>query len=70
MLLESPSLDKLLDEFGSEQKIARFTESNKTDVRQALLIAAGPIGYLRWASQRNNLSLTFEGIVFSRFIDR
>ena len=69
MLLESRSLEKLLDEFGSEQKIVRFTENNKTDVRQALLIAAGPIGYLRWASQRNNLSLTFEGIVFSRFID-
>lgn len=69
MLIESPALDKLLDEFGSEQKIARFTENNKTDVRQALLIAACPIGYLRWVSQRNNLSLKFEGIVFSRFID-
>ncbi len=70
MLLESPSLEKLLDEFGSEQKIARFTENNKTNVRQVLLSAADPIGYLRWASQRNNLSLKFEGIVFNRFINR
>ena len=70
MLLESPSLDKLLDEFGSEEKIANFIENNKADVCQALLTAAGPIGYLRWVSQRNNLSLTFEGIIFSRFIDR
>lgn len=69
MLLESPALDKLLDEFGSEQKIAHFTENNKTDVRQVLLIAAGPIGYLRWASLRNDLSLKFEDLVFSRFID-
>ena len=69
MLLESPSLEKLLDEFGSEQKITNFTANNKTDIRQALLTAAGPIGYLRWASQRSNLSLKFEGIIFSRFID-
>lgn len=70
MLLESPSLGKLLDEFGSEKKITNFTAKNKMEVRQALLTAAGPIGYLRWVSQRNNLSLTFEGIIFSRFIDR
>ena len=70
MLLESPSLDKLLDEFGSEQKITNFTVNSKMEVRQVLLAAARPIGYLRWVSQRSNLSLTFEGIVFSRFIDR
>ena len=70
MLLESPSLEKLLDEFGSEQKMTRFIKNNKTNIRQALLTAARPIGYLRWVSQRSNLSLTFEGIIFSRFIDR
>ena len=70
MLIESPALDKLLDEFGSEKKITNFTANNKMEVRQALLTAACPIGYLRWVSQRNNLSLTFEGIIFSRFIDR
>ena len=69
MLLESPSLEKLLDEFGSEEKITSFTANNKIEVRQALLAAARPIGYLRWVSQRNDLSLKFEGIVFSRFID-
>lgn len=57
MLLESPSLEKLLDEFGSEKKITNFTANNKMEVRQALLTAACPIGYLRWVSQRNNLSL-------------
>ena len=70
MLLESPSLEKLLDEFGSEGKIVNFIANSKMDFRQALLTAARPIGYLRWASQRNNLSLTFEGIIFSRFINR
>ena len=70
MLLESLSLEKLLDEFGSEQKITNFVANNNMDVRQALLVAARPIGYLRWVSQRSNLSLTFEGIVFSRFLNR
>ena len=70
MLLESPSLEKLLDELGSEQKITDFTSNNKMNVRQVLLAAARPIGYLRWVSQRSNLSLTFEGIVFSRFLNR
>ena len=69
MLLESHSLEKLLDEFGSPQKIANFTANSRMDIRQTLLTAARPIGYLRWASQRDNLSLTFEGIIFSRFID-
>ena len=69
MLLESLSLEKLLDEFGSEQKITNFVANNNMDVRQALLVAARPIGYLRWVSQRSNLSLTFEDLVFSRFID-
>jgi hypothetical protein len=69
MLLESPVLDKLLDEFGSAQKITDFAANNNMDVRQALLVAARPIGYLRWVSQRGDLSLKFEGIVFSRFID-
>ena len=70
MLLESPSLEKLLDELGSEDKITNFTANNKMEVRQALLAAACPIGYLRWISQRSNLSLKFEDIVFGRFIDR
>ena len=69
MLLESPALDKLLDEFGSAQKITDFAANNNMDVRQALLVAARPIGYLRWVSQRGDFSLKFEGIVFSRFID-
>ena len=32
MLLESPSLEKLLDEFSSEQKITDFTANNKIDL--------------------------------------
>lgn len=65
MLLQSSALDKVIAEFGSEEKAARFGR----DVRAALLEAGMPIGYLLWISQLDNLNLTFDGIVFSRFID-
>jgi hypothetical protein len=65
MLLNSSALDKVLTEFGSEQKIAKFRQG----VREALIEAGTPIGYLRWISQLYNLNLTFSSIKFSRFID-
>ncbi|HBB34288.1 MAG TPA: hypothetical protein DDZ80_25065 [Cyanobacteria bacterium UBA8803] len=65
MLLNSPALDKVIAECGSEEKIARFGR----DVRTALLEAGIPIAYLLWISQLEALNLTFDGIVFSRFID-
>jgi hypothetical protein len=65
MLLQSSALDKVIAEFGSEEKVARFGR----DVRAALLEAGMPIGYLLWISQLDKLSLTFDGIIFSRFID-
>ncbi|MBD2312831.1 DUF4435 domain-containing protein [Desertifilum sp. FACHB-1129] len=65
MLLQSPALDKVLAEFGSEEKIAKFGR----DIREALLEAGMLIGYLLWISQLDKLNLTFNGIVFSRFIN-
>jgi Protein of unknown function (DUF4435) len=65
MLLNSPALDKVMAEFGSEEKLAKLNR----DVRTVLLKAGMSIGYLRWISQREALHLSFEGIVFSRFID-
>jgi Protein of unknown function (DUF4435) len=65
MLLQSSALDKVLAEFSSEEKVARFGR----DVRAALLEAGMPIGYLLWISQLDALNLTFDGLVFSRFID-
>jgi Protein of unknown function (DUF4435) len=64
MLLDSPALDKLLAEFGSPEKITKFG-----DVRAALVAAGMSIGYLRWISQCNRLSLTFNDIKFSKFIN-
>lgn len=65
ILLNSSALDKVIAEFGSEEKISRFGR----DIRTALLEAGMPIGYLLWVSQLDELNLTFDGITFSKFID-
>ena len=65
MLLKSSALEKVIAEFGSEEKIAKFGR----DVRAALLEAGMPIGYFLWISQLDELNLTFDGITFSKFID-
>jgi hypothetical protein len=65
MLLQSPALEKLLVEFGSEKKLAEFDG----DVRAVLLAAGCTIGYLLWVSLQDGLHLKFEGIDFPKFID-
>ncbi len=65
MLLDSPALDKVITEFGSQEKIAKFNR----DVRTALLEAGMWVGYLLWVSQCDGLNLTFDGIKFSNFVD-
>ncbi|HAG84438.1 MAG TPA: hypothetical protein DCL61_25610 [Cyanobacteria bacterium UBA12227] len=65
MLLKSFALDKVIAEFGSEEKITKFGR----DVRTALLEAGASVGYLLWISKCDGLNLTFEGITFSKFID-
>ncbi len=65
MLINSPALDKVLREFGSEDKINKFGMK----VRTALVEAGISIGYLRWISQRDQLNLTFNGIKYSKFIN-
>jgi hypothetical protein len=65
MLIDSPALDKVIAEFGSEEKIAKFDR----DIRTILVEAGMSIGYLRWISQCDRLNLTFNDIRFSRFIN-
>jgi hypothetical protein len=65
MLIDSPALDKVVAEFGSEEKIAKL----KLDVRTSLVEAGISIGYLRWISQCDGLNLTFSDLKFSKFID-
>ncbi len=67
MIMKSPALEKVLGEFGSEKKISEITQSAKKDVRALLLECGMSIGYLRWVSLRENLSLKFEGLEFAQF---
>ena len=69
MLINSPAFDKLISEFGSEEKISQFKKDIKPDIRLVILESAVPIGYLRWISLGDRLDLTFENITFSKFID-
>ena len=65
MLIKSPALNKVVTEFGSEEKITQFAQ----DIRAVLLKNGILLGYLRWISQCDDLNLTFEGIVFSKFVN-
>lgn len=69
MLFNSQALEKVLTEYGSSEKIERFQEQYKKDVRTVLLEAGRIIGYLRWLSLQRDLSLDFEDLSYSKFID-
>jgi len=64
MLLVSPALEKLLGEYGSEEKIREFETLEGVDTRRALLLRAQEIGLLRLMSVRDTLSLRFDGLSF------
>ena len=65
MLLKSLALDKVIREFGSEDKISKLDQ----DFRKVLLGLGLSICYLRWISQLEDLDLTFNEIKFTKFID-
>ncbi len=54
MLIKSPAFDKVIAEFGSEEKIAN------RDVRIILLEIGISVGYLRWISLCDDLNLSFD----------
>lgn len=70
MIVRSPAFEKVLGEFGSEEKIDQITRTAGKDVRALLLECSVPIGYLRWVSLREELSLKFEDLDFTQFISR
>lgn len=65
ILIQSPALEKVVAEFGSEEKI---TQLNR-DIREVLITIGISVGYLRLISNSDGLNLTFTGISFSKFID-
>lgn len=64
--LQASGLESLVNEFGSQPKLDSFNQ----DIRDAILSAASPIGYLRLYSQRNKLKLRFTNLNYSSFVDR
>jgi hypothetical protein len=68
MILNSRAFDRVLDEFGTEERIAKFTEKRSPLVARELAVSAVPVGCLRLLSIRDGLALKFEGITFSRFV--
>lgn len=70
MLMRSPALEKVLGEFGSSEKIEQLTKNTGKDVRTLLLECGISLGYLRWISLRENLSLVFEDLNFEKFMHR
>ena len=66
ILLKSSGLEVLINEYGSQPKLNRFSR----DIRETLLTAASPIGYLRLYSERKGLALRFKGIDYGKFINR
>jgi hypothetical protein len=70
MMINSPALEKVLAELGSIEKIAKFEEKYQKNIRSLLIECAIPIGYLRWVSLREKLSLKFEALKFEKFIHK
>jgi len=70
MMIASPALEKVLRQYGSKDKIRDLTNKFGKDIRSVLIESAMPIGYLRWVSLRENLSLKFEDLKFDKFIDK
>jgi len=69
LMIASPTLDKVLGEFGSSDKI-RSISHNGEDVIALLLRSARPLGYLRWLSRKRDFGFDFERIRFGEFLHR
>lgn len=69
LIINSPALEKVLAELGSENKLASFEANQSGGVRAALLRYGSSIGYLRWLSLRQQFNLKFESLTFSKFVN-
>lgn len=66
MIIKSPALESILEEFGR----SKLYEALEDSVKNLLVKAALPIGYLRWLSlqSNSNLNLNFKELNFEDFI--
>lgn len=70
MLLCSPSLDKVLLERASQDKLRALQEKEGTTLRELLFGIAEPLGRLRLANERRCWGLRFEELNYSRYYDQ
>ena len=70
MMVASPAFAKVLDEYATSSRVVKFEKQAGCDVASALVTNATTLGYLRWVSIRENHRLDFEGITFSKFLER
>lgn len=70
MVLSSPAFEKILTEYGSEQKIKLFESKNNMSVREYLIKEGAHIGALRLLSINNSQNLKFEGLDFKKFVNQ
>jgi hypothetical protein len=68
IIFVSPAFEKVLSEFGSENKIEKF-EKYKI-IRETIFEIISFVGYLRWISLSERLNLKFEEIDFGKFVKR
>lgn len=66
VLFCSEALDRVLEEFGSEAKVAKH--GGLASIRKTVLRAAAPFGYLRWLNERHQLSVDFDEIPLERAV--
>lgn len=66
MIVSSAALEIVLEEFGSERRITRLRQP----VRDILIRAALPVGFIRWISspEKDNLCFRFKHLSFQTFI--
>lgn len=70
MMIQSPALEKVLAEFGSDDKIQGFVQARGGTIQDLLAQPALPVGLLRLASLRHGLNLKFKGCNYSSFVDK
>ncbi len=69
MILNSPALEKVLNEFNPRVRKAN-TNYSGVQIREILLKIGLSEGYLRWVSKKLNLNLSFKHISFSEEISK
>ncbi|MCD4785860.1 MAG: DUF4435 domain-containing protein [Candidatus Eremiobacteraeota bacterium] len=70
MILKSPTLEKIINEFGSPDKLTGTKNEIGKEIRRKMLKCSKPIGHLRWISLKRNLELDFKDLKFSKFIKK